>query len=116
MYPEFHASLYSVVADVLNICLGTLVPLLLALGVRYANKRWNLGIAAEQQKQIENLGRQAVMVASQSLAGNTEKKGEAVSALLADALKIGVKITTARAGEIIEAQVNQLKRERGAIT
>jgi len=114
MYPEFHTSLYSVVADIMNICLGTLVPLFLALGVKYANKKWNLGIAAEQQKQIENLGRQAVMVASQAISGNEDKKGHAVSALVTDALKIGVKITTARAGEIIEAQVNQLKRERGA--
>ena len=117
MYPEFHAGLYQTVATIMNICLGTLVPLLLALGVRYANKRWNLGIAAEQQAQIENLGRQAVMVASQRITGGNEnKKAIAVNSLLADALKIGVKIGTGKASDIIEAQVNRLKRERGALT
>jgi hypothetical protein len=116
MFPDFSAALYQTVADIMNICLGTLVPLLLALGIRYANKRWNLGIKAEQQAQIENLGRQAVMVASQSISGNSDKKEHAVRSLVADALKVGVKIGSLKAGEIIEAQVNALKRARGAVT
>ena len=55
MFPEFSVGLHQIVADIMNICLGTLVPILLALGVRYANKRWGLNIQAEQQAQIESL-------------------------------------------------------------
>ena len=62
-----------------------------------------------------NLGRQAVMVASQAISGNEQKKDHAVRALLSDALKVGVKIGTAKAGEVVEAQINQLKRERGVL-
>jgi len=112
MYPEFHADLYQTVATIMNICLGTLVPALLALGVRYANKRWNLGIKAEQQAQIENLGKQAVLVASQTITGNPQKRDHATKALIRDALEVGVKVTTAKAEHVIEAQVNKLKRER----
>lgn len=114
MFPDFSAALHQTVADIMNVCLGTLVPLLLALGVRYANKRWGLNIKAEQQAQIENLGRQAVMAASQTISDNGEKKSHAVRTLLADALKIGVQVGTGKAEQIIEAQVNRLKRERGA--
>ena len=114
MFPDFSVALHQIVADVMNICLGTLVPVLLALGVRYANKRWGLNIQAEQQAQIENLGRQAVMVASQTISGNENKKAISVNALLGDAARIGFKITAAKASDIIEAQINRLKRERGA--
>jgi hypothetical protein len=115
--------LFNITANVLNTVMTVAVPVLVGMGVNYLRKRFKLNIAEQHEQAITGLAQKAVLTASQSFrnaAGtkeeiNSGKKQSAVRMLLNDVADLGVKMTSEAAGNAIEAGVNRLKRERGAL-
>lgn len=107
------------VADlVLNTVTVVVLPILSTLVVRYLKKKHDITIAEGTQRRIEDLARQSVMYASQALKNqdNPEKLKAAKLALIENAKAEGLKLGEKAAEMAVEAMVNRLKRERGAIT
>ena len=120
--PELSSFLFGVTADVLNTVTAVAAPVVSVIFIRYLNRRFKLNIKEQQEKQIAQLAETTVMAASQKFQDlargahrNQQKKDDAVSNLLRQARQIGVKMTAEFASEKIEAAVNRLKRERGAL-
>ena len=120
--PDLQLMLFDLTAQMFNVVATVAVPVLTALSIRWLNAKFRLNIKEQQQRQLETLGVQAVMTASQKLSDmagareeiNRAKKQGAVAQLVRDAARIGVRLTADVAGDVIEAQVNRLKRERNA--
>ena len=93
------------------------IPAVTGLFVHKANKRWNLNISAEQQAQIEHLAVQSVMTASQTFdrGQHAEKRKKAVDKLIEDAKTLGKSLGEESARDYVEAAINELKRQRGAL-
>lgn len=98
------------------------IPALLGLVINYLRVRFKLNITAEQEYQLSNLALEGVKMASQKFSrqvkgGNTNasKLSAATRHLIDQAASIGVNVASDVAVNKVEAAVNQLKRDRGAI-
>jgi hypothetical protein len=94
------------------------IPVLTVLGTRYANKRWNLNLSAAQMQEMEKMATNAIMTSSQMYSKadkgeetNRKKMATAKSNLMANASKMGIKVTPELAEQHIEAAISKLKRQ-----
>ena len=99
------------------------VPVVVAYGAAYLRRRWKLNITSQQQAMVQGLAVQAAMTASQKFSDvvsrderNTAKLDAATEKLIADAQAVGVSLSASVAADLVEAAVNQLKRDAGKET
>lgn len=115
--------------------LNTLLPLLLALvtagagrGLLYLNSKFKLDLSTQRMDEITKHTEVAVMAVSQEFRArvqgatgaqldhiNQQKRAAAVAIVEKRAVAIGADITEEQAGDLVEAEVNKLKRARGAL-
>ncbi len=126
---DFYLALHEMVAGVLNGTLAVAVPALSAIGLKYLHKRFGITISEAQKQQLDGLALRAVQTASQRFKPNKEnaqsleernkvnkfKRANAVEQLISDAAQVGQKVPPSLAENLVEAGVNRLKRERGAL-
>ena len=119
--PDFGSHLYNLTADILNVVASTAVPAAVGLGLNYMRKRFGLNVKKQQREELEALAVGAVQNASQRFRKdegkdrNARKRQGAVNQLTNRAAALGVKLAANAAGDLVEAAVNKLKRERGAL-
>jgi len=127
--PQFDLLLYDAATNILNAVTAIAIPALSAIALNYLRKKTGISIANEQKAQLDALAVRSVQTASQLFrtnlmkadtpeqrdAVNLTKRDAAVGQLIADAASIGQKLAKGTAINLIEAGVNRLKRDRGAL-
>jgi len=126
---DFYLALHEAVAGVLNGTLAVAVPALSAIVLNYLHKRFAVSISESRKEQLDSLAIRAVQTVSQRFKAerkkaqsveerdnvNRVKHTAAVEQLVADAAKVGQKVPTSLAANLVEAGINRLKRDRGAL-
>lgn len=126
---DFYLALHEAVAGVLNGTLAVAIPTLSAIGLNYLHKRFSVSISESRKEQLDSLAIRAVQTVSQRYKAerqkaqsdeqrnkvNKLKHASAVEQLIGDAAKVGQKVTTSIANNLVEAGINSLKRDRGAL-
>ena len=126
---DFYLALHEAVAGVLNGTLAVAVPALSAIVLNYLHKRFAVSISESRKEQLDSLAIRAVQTVSQRFKAerkkaqsveerdnvNRVKHTAAVEQLVADAAKVGQKVPPSLAANLVEAGINRLKRDRGAL-